>query len=264
MKRKAEADVDKTADSSKKVSRDGPVSKTSKDSETEGKPTPPPVQFKRLATYECPRLNGVPRNAAAILDELCKGFDEDTYLCELESCPVTSASAEFMQGMYLDYFVAAPGTHLPICRPIDKRILERIMKFKMARGTYRPTLMGLVAQNVNADVKKVTKEASAPLFDDLSEEQVRKSLAQLGTLRGVGPATASLILSIEHSTVPFMSDEAARFFGCLGPVKYTLPYYMRFRSAMLQFLMEAESDLTCCQLEQRIWLKMKSDGGLFR
>jgi hypothetical protein len=119
--------------------------------------------------------------------------------------------------------------------------------------------MKLIEQNGDDNVRRVTKEANAPLYSTINEETLKVSLDKLCELRGVGAATASLILTIEHPSVPFMSDEAAGFFQeSLGDIKYTIPFYMRYRRAMLTFLEESMASVTSRELEQRLWTRFKT------
>lgn len=86
-------------------------------------------------------------------------------------------------------------------------------------GVFRPALMGMVKSNQDRTVTKSTSTAFAALPDANpilapSEAFPRASLDALTTpLRGVGPATASLILSIAtvlgdaKNQVPFYSDD---------------------------------------------------------
>lgn len=86
-------------------------------------------------------------------------------------------------------------------------------------GVFRPALMGMVKSNQDETVTKSTSTALAALPDAdpilaPSEAFPRASLDALTTpLRGVGPATASLILSIAtvigdaKNQVPFYSDD---------------------------------------------------------
>ncbi|CAE6429502.1 unnamed protein product [Rhizoctonia solani] len=96
---------------------------------------------------------------------------------------------------------------------IEKPDLERLMEWKLARGKFRPTLPALIAQNAPTKVKSSTQEAfsslsvikpSTPPYQPF--RALLKSLC--GGLKGVGPATGSLLLSIYDDRVPFMSNEA--------------------------------------------------------
>lgn len=93
--------------------------------------------------------------------------------------------------------------------------LAQILDFKLAFGQNRPALRGMIAALKDEEVRKAS-EASFDLLKqaeatDGSERDslVLKSLQALTVLRGVGPATASLVLSLLSPSVPFFSDEAA-------------------------------------------------------
>lgn len=76
-------------------------------------------------------------------------------------------------------------------------------------GTYRPALMGLVKQNPADLVKSTTQEAFASFAES---KDAMTALKILTRLRGIGPATASLLLSVyQPDTVPFFSDELFRW-----------------------------------------------------
>lgn len=77
-------------------------------------------------------------------------------------------------------------------------------------GTYRPTLAKLVGSNSVKDVREATKNAFA--IYQAENADFAKSITALATLRGIGPATASLLLSCyDPAKVPFFSDELFRF-----------------------------------------------------
>lgn len=95
--------------------------------------------------------------------------------------------------------------------------LQEIMRWKLARGKFRPTLPSLIFSNSKDKVKFVTQRAFGVLAngnkrsrqgEDTSLESL-PALKILSELRGVGPATASLLLSIvSPSSEGFMSDES--------------------------------------------------------
>lgn len=85
--------------------------------------------------------------------------------------------------------------------------LVTLVEWKLKHGTFRPTLLALVRQNSADSVETATATAFAEL-----EEDVPKALKTLTGLRGVGPATASLLLSCaEPAMVPFFGDEVFRW-----------------------------------------------------
>ncbi|KAJ4378413.1 hypothetical protein N0V86_006116 [Didymella sp. IMI 355093] len=90
-----------------------------------------------------------------------------------------------------------------------KADVERLVEWKLKHGTFRPTLMNLVKSNSADTIKDTTQLAFAPLNNDAD---VMRSLKTLTSLRGIGPATASLLLSVyQPDTVPFFSDELFRW-----------------------------------------------------
>jgi hypothetical protein len=73
-------------------------------------------------------------------------------------------------------------------------------------GTFRPKLLALVQSNSANVVHDATKEAFEVLPNATS------ALKVLVALKGIGPATASLLLSVAApATVPFFSDELFRW-----------------------------------------------------
>lgn len=79
--------------------------------------------------------------------------------------------------------------------------------FSRSHGTYRPRLKSLVQQNPATDVKDATREA----FNCYNSATPNAAIAKLTALKGIGPATASLLLSVYTSEAPFFSDELYRW-----------------------------------------------------
>ncbi|KAK9656114.1 hypothetical protein HCH54_000802 [Aspergillus fumigatus] len=118
---------------------------------------------------------------------------------------------------------------------LEKDELVQLIEWKLKHGVYRPTLLGLVRSNQAAIVRRTTASAFAtvPASDpmaDLASAEVepegeaegsdsafpKHSLETLtAPLRGVGPATASLILSVATEAAPFYSDDVFLWL-CLG------------------------------------------------
>ncbi|KAF3480292.1 uncharacterized protein GIQ15_05639 [Arthroderma uncinatum] len=96
---------------------------------------------------------------------------------------------------------------------IIKDELVRLMDWKLKHGSFRPALMGLIRSNQESQVESASKDAFSKLAEDSATGKFPESSMQLlcKSFRGVGPATASLVLSLApHSDTyetPFFSDE---------------------------------------------------------
>jgi len=111
--------------------------------------------------------------------------------------------------------------------------LKTIMKFKLRRGKFRPGLQAMIETNPNNTTKRATREAFEHLGYERPNLETVKQTIHLTTkdLKGVGPATASLILSCRNQWIPFMADEAYYAAG-LGKPNYTLKEYLKFVEKM--------------------------------
>ncbi|ODV74976.1 uncharacterized protein CYBJADRAFT_171985 [Cyberlindnera jadinii NRRL Y-1542] len=150
---------------------------------------------------------------------------------------------------------------------ITKKELQRLLDWKLKKGKYRATLPKLIAQNDDKLVVQCSTSAFKEVLSlDETEDQdkynagIRSALKTICQLKGVGPATGSLVLSLlskfTHRAPPFFSDECAvEVLEDLGQYKgklsYTLPEYMRFLQWFQQKDPEFEYDRT--QLEQALW-----------
>ncbi|KAJ6036129.1 hypothetical protein N7540_000408 [Penicillium herquei] len=97
---------------------------------------------------------------------------------------------------------------------LSKEEAVSIMEWKLTHGHSRPMLMGLIRSNAESLVSSCISAALSALPNQDSKEFPQASLDALQPLRGVGPATASLILSImtgcsdTREQIPFYSDDA--------------------------------------------------------
>ncbi|CAI7654075.1 unnamed protein product [Penicillium manginii] len=110
-----------------------------------------------------------------------------------------------------------------------KEELVRIMEWKTKHGRPRPALLGMIRSNPEKLALKCTSAAMAALpvahstteDEDEDDDFPKQSMDDLSPLRGVGPATASLILSIattgesDRVQVPFFSDDTYLWL-CVG------------------------------------------------
>ncbi|KAF2872449.1 hypothetical protein BDV95DRAFT_593824 [Massariosphaeria phaeospora] len=93
---------------------------------------------------------------------------------------------------------------------LQKDEVETLVEWKLKHGTFRPKLLALVQSNTAELVTSTTREA----FASLSAAEPLPALKVLTRLKGIGPATASLLLSVcAPDEVPFFSDELFRWVG---------------------------------------------------
>lgn len=101
--------------------------------------------------------------------------------------------------------------------------LVRVTRWKMKRGVWRQRNMLLVEGNTEEEVAAVSREAFSVAPDP------RKPISLLSRLAGVGPATASGVMSAYTPTVyPFFDELVAKQIPGLGPVAFTAAYYARY------------------------------------
>ena len=106
---------------------------------------------------------------------------------------------------------------------VTKDELVRVTEWKMKRGEWRARNLALVRANTEDDVRAKSQAAFAAMPD------VRKPIALLMELGGVGPATASAIAFHARPDVyPFFDEVIALQIDGLGNVAFTLPYYLRY------------------------------------
>ena len=126
---------------------------------------------------------------------------------------------------------------------------ERIVEWKMSRGLFRPRNKQLVSSNKETEVENFSKEAF-----EIAESQSKKAISVLCKLKGIGPATASALLSSYCPKLyPFMSDEGMAEAGL--PLKYTEKAYADYKLAIthkmnaLTFL----HDWNANDVQQALW-----------
>lgn len=106
------------------------------------------------------------------------------------------------------------------------------LTFSRRHGKFRPTLMKLVSSNDPAFVRDTVQEA---LKTYRKTSDVSSALDILIKLKGIGPATASLLLAVHDSdNVIFFGDEAFYWLCCHGktsPIKYNMKEYQALRDS---------------------------------
>lgn len=123
---------------------------------------------------------------------------------------------------------AVPSPRFLVTQCCPTRISLTFVTWTVSRhGKFRPTLMKLVSSNEPGFVKDTIREAVA-LYRDKSD--LSGALNILTRLKGIGPATASLLLAVhDPERVIFFADEAFYWLCCNGtkaPIKYNLQEYI--------------------------------------
>ena len=109
-----------------------------------------------------------------------------------------------------------------------------LMTYKLARGSFRPRLAKLIASNSPSEVTSVTSAACAyaATLTAADAHADGAMIDALTKLNGVGPATASLIMSVIRADLfPFMCDEAMTSMPASAlskPIAYSRRYYQTF------------------------------------
>ncbi|XP_028989954.1 uncharacterized protein zgc:112496 [Betta splendens] len=136
---------------------------------------------------------------------------------------------------------------------VTRSELVKLMEWKLTRGKFRPRLQQLVVSNSEDTVEKCSRKAFGLLPD------VQAAIAELSSLRGVGPATASAVLAAgAPEQAAFMSDEAMESVPGLKPIQYTAKHYALYLDKMLERTehlnkVDPQQDWTPHRLELCLW-----------
>ncbi|KAI3322713.1 hypothetical protein HD806DRAFT_535894 [Xylariaceae sp. AK1471] len=110
--------------------------------------------------------------------------------------------------------------------------VKTLVDWKLRHGKFRPTLMKLVSSNDEEVVEKTIQQAMTQYWSD---KNITKAMDAIAKLKGIGPATASLLLSVhDPERVIFFSDEAFWWLCCGGQkssIKYNAKEYQQLNVA---------------------------------
>ncbi|KAM0791705.1 hypothetical protein ACM66B_003977 [Microbotryomycetes sp. NB124-2] len=144
--------------------------------------------------------------------------------------------------------------------------LIELMKWKLARGKWRPRLEQLVASNSDSLIRSTTSKAislvshssssSADKSSQPSISNTSEAIKELSKLKGVGPATASAVLALVQPTwLPFMSDELMNaLFGKDVKLEYTVKAYEKLVKDV-QTKFKSGEGWTANELEKACWAR---------
>jgi hypothetical protein len=143
----------------------------------------------------------------------------DTYPAVISAQQVTDLEA--LDLWYRDTLPTLIASRQPPYITLDELILAT--RWKMKRGVWRQRNLLLVSGNPEETVEDISRQALAATPDP------RKPISLLSTLSGVGPATASAIMSAHSPAIfPFFDELVAAQIPSLGPVAFTPAYYARY------------------------------------
>lgn len=100
---------------------------------------------------------------------------------------------------------------------LTKDEVVKLVEWKLKHGTFRPALLGMARAHPPDLIRSTTARAYTQLLSPSPDSSLgaggaTAAMKTLCTLRGIGPATASLLLSCaDAETVPFFSDELYRW-----------------------------------------------------
>ncbi|KAJ1327783.1 hypothetical protein MN608_07114 [Microdochium nivale] len=110
--------------------------------------------------------------------------------------------------------------------------VKTLVDWKLRHGKFRPTLMSLVSSNDSVKVADTIKAAMTAYWNN---KDTSAALTAITALKGIGPATAALLLSVhDPKDVIFFSDEAFWWLCCGGqkrPIKYNPKEYKTLSDA---------------------------------
>ncbi|KAI1309828.1 hypothetical protein F5Y03DRAFT_392707 [Xylaria venustula] len=143
-------------------------------------------------------------------------------------------------------------------RQIGHDDVKKLVEWKLRHGKFRPTLMKLVSSNDGEVVRETIHEATAQYWLD---GNITKAMDAIAKLKGIGPATASLLLSVhDPDRVLFFSDEAFWWLCCSGqksPIKYNAKEYQQLNVAADRLSKRLQVGAT--DIERVAYVIMKDD-----
>jgi hypothetical protein len=137
------------------------------------------------------------------------------------------------------------------CLYLDE--LQGIAAWKMTRGVWRERNRVLISGNSPHAVVEASRRAFAAVPDP------KTPITALASLAGVGPATASAALAAFAPDIyPFFDEAVAGQVPGLGPVAFTVKYYLAYAEALRRRSQELSKScggvpLTPHDLAQAMW-----------
>merc|ERR1712121_23922 len=132
--------------------------------------------------------------------------------------------------------------------------IVQTIKWKLARGQFRPRLKDLIQMNTPRIVIQESKKAFRAIF---KRNDLESAVGALSNLKGVGPAMASAVLAAGcPEMAPFMADECLLSMEGTEGIDYTMKEYMKLVAKTQQCverLNEQGGDWTPHKVEMAVW-----------
>ena len=155
---------------------------------------------------------------------------------------------------YQDELPAAIAGRRPAHVTLEE--LARLTEWTMARGVWRARNLELVRGNPPATVVETSERALAAV------PHPTKPIAELATLAGVGPATASAVAAAHApGRYPFFDELVAAQVPGLGKVAWTLGYYARYAEGLRERAASLGGDWTPAAVERALWAHVGGKAG---
>ena len=137
---------------------------------------------------------------------------------------------------------------------LDSDDLMTIVLWKFAVGKPRWMLLSKLKSNSSDEVKIATRSALATVRGSVDgDETIKRAMNQLTVLKGVGPATASAILSLYRpEAFCYMYDEMIDVFE--DKRDYTLAQYLRVNSKCKEIAAKLGSSWNSARVARTLWL----------
>lgn len=239
------------------------------------------------------------------LDELLSHFSQDAYDKLINACANKRTSGSTLSSIQTRFFPQHHASNQETIQQMSQVGMTRddlslLMQYKLSRGKWRPRLQEMIASNGEDLVKQTTLAAFSPPKSDrrqstptlpqsssaadgrgdeeTSLEEIARRVTCLTTpLKAVGPATASLILTVMDPSIPFFSDEFAAFHRPLPgqsgsptvKLKYDLKEYLGRVEAHRDWMAVQRgqrrtgnwSPPSARRVEEMIWYWIRTGGG---
>lgn len=157
-----------------------------------------------------------------------------------------------------DWFYARCGDAVKLNELTASDVSQAVF-WKMKRNKFRPRLQQLADSNTEATVAAAAKAADAALGTaDVKSDNQLPSLTAVGSaidalcvLSGIGPATATCLLTIACASIPFFSEEAGA--AVLGSYDHKKPDALKLTSALRQKAADLGDGWTARDVERALW-----------